>query len=74
MLSAEAQRMVAYAAAEADRLGHTEIGAGHLLLGILREESSAAAKLLQANGLVPKQVEAELLGEIPDSPNAPPAS
>lgn len=71
MLSAEAQRMLAYAAVEAGRLGHTEIGAGHLLLGILREESSAAAKLLEANGLGQKRVEAELFREISDSPGAP---
>ncbi|MGC9998514.1 MAG: Clp protease N-terminal domain-containing protein [Bryobacteraceae bacterium] len=70
-LSAEARRMVACAVAEAERLGHAEIGAGHLLLGILREESSAAAKLLEANGLGQKRVEAELFREISDSPGAP---
>jgi len=70
-LSAEARRMVAYAAVEAGLLGHTEIGAGHLLLGILREKESAAAKLLEANGLGRKRVEAELFGEISDSPGAP---
>jgi ATP-dependent Clp protease ATP-binding subunit ClpA len=73
-LSAEARRMFAYAAVEAGLLGHTEIGAGHLLLGVLREESSAAAKLLEVNGLVRSRVEAELLGNISDSPNAPPES
>ncbi len=73
-LSAEARRMLAYAAVEAGLMGHTEIGAGHLLLGILHEESSAAAKLLEANGLVRNRGKTELLGNISDSPNAPPES
>ena len=71
MFGAEARRILMYAVAEAERLGHAQIGAGHLLLGILREESSAAAKLLQANGLGQKRVEAELFREISDSPGAP---
>jgi hypothetical protein len=40
-----------YAADEADRLRHNYIGTEHLVLGLLREENSTAAKLLVAHGL-----------------------
>jgi catechol 2,3-dioxygenase-like lactoylglutathione lyase family enzyme len=50
-LSNEAKHVLAYAAEEAERLGHKFIGTDHLLLGILREERSFAAKLLNRNGI-----------------------
>ncbi len=40
-LSAEAKRVLAYAAEETERLGNRHIGTEHLLLGILREEKSS---------------------------------
>jgi ATP-dependent Clp protease ATP-binding subunit ClpC len=50
-LSAESKRILSYAAEEADRLGHKHVGTEHLLLGILREEKSFAAEILQERGL-----------------------
>ncbi len=48
---AEAKRVLGLAAEEADRLRHAYIGTEHLLLGILREERSAAASILGARGM-----------------------
>jgi ATP-dependent Clp protease ATP-binding subunit ClpC len=50
-LSAECKRVLNYAAEEAERLNHKHIGTEHLLLGILREEKSFGAELLQERGL-----------------------
>jgi uncharacterized protein (TIGR03435 family) len=44
-------RVLQYAAEEADRLSHDGIGTEHLLLGLLREEGSVAADVLEARGL-----------------------
>ena len=46
----EARRIVRLAAQEADRLLHNYVDAEHLLLGILRDEGSAAASILNAHG------------------------
>jgi ATP-dependent Clp protease ATP-binding subunit ClpC len=50
-LSNECKRVLAYAAEEAERLGHKHIGTEHLLLGLLREEKCFAAEILQERGL-----------------------
>jgi ATP-dependent Clp protease ATP-binding subunit ClpC len=50
-LSQKCKRVLAYAAEEAERLSHKHIGTEHLLLGLLREEKSLAAKILQERGL-----------------------
>ncbi len=44
-------RILNFAAAEADRLQHDYVGSEHLLLGILREEQSRAASVLKEKGL-----------------------
>jgi len=49
--SAEAKRVLGFAAEEADRLMHNYIGPEHLLLGILREERSVAAAILMEQGM-----------------------
>ena len=49
--STETKRVLQHAAEEADRLLHNYIGTEHLLLGILREERSAAASLLSEKGM-----------------------
>jgi hypothetical protein len=49
-LSGAAQRVLKFAADEAERLGNQHIGTEHLLLGLLDEESSFAAKLLRDAG------------------------
>jgi len=50
-LSPESKRVLAYSAEEADLLHHQHIDTGHMLLGLLREEKSLAASLLQEQGL-----------------------
>jgi tRNA-Thr(GGU) m(6)t(6)A37 methyltransferase TsaA len=49
--SAPAQRVLILAAEEADALKQSHIGAEHLLLGILRQEDSTAARYLAAAGV-----------------------
>jgi ATP-dependent Clp protease ATP-binding subunit ClpC len=49
--SAEAKRALQAAADEADNLLHNHIGPEHLLLGLLREESSVAGSILRKNDL-----------------------
>jgi quercetin dioxygenase-like cupin family protein len=49
--SAECKRALQFAAEEADRLSHRDIGAQHLLLGVLREEGSSGASILVSRGL-----------------------
>jgi ATP-dependent Clp protease ATP-binding subunit ClpA len=46
----ECMRVFSYALEEAGLLGSKEVGAGHLALGLLREESCEAAEILRANG------------------------
>jgi len=68
--SSETKRVLQYTAEEADRLHETAIGAEHLLLGILREESCVAASVLMARGMSLKTVRehvAELRNKIPDA-------
>src|SRR4029077_8706627 len=55
-LSNASKRVLAYAAEEADRLNHRHIGSEHLFLGLLREASSLAAKLLEPFGVNLEQV------------------
>jgi ATP-dependent Clp protease ATP-binding subunit ClpA len=49
--AAATKRVLQFAAEEADQLGHRHIGSKHLLLGILREDQSAAAAALNARRL-----------------------
>ena len=46
-----AQQVLALARKEADRFNHNFVGTEHLLIGILRVESSTAARILTAKGL-----------------------
>src|SRR6185437_8959493 len=50
-LSDESKHVLAYAAKEAERLGHPFIGTEHLFLGILRKQDSFASRLLQRHGI-----------------------
>ncbi len=73
-LNNESKRVLAYAAEEAERLGNNHIGTEHLLLGILREDRSFAAQILQERGLrledVRQQVSQIPAGEITASVHA----
>jgi ATP-dependent Clp protease ATP-binding subunit ClpA len=69
--SAGTQRVLRFAAEEADRLRHNHIGTEHLLLGLLREEGSVAASVLTGLGLQFEDVRStlvKLLAEQPDPP------
>src|SRR5947209_4719852 len=75
--SASCERALQYATEEADRLLHSYVGTEHLLLGLLREESSVAAEVLAARGLrieAVREAIVELLrrGEQPEPPGPPP--
>jgi ATP-dependent Clp protease ATP-binding subunit ClpC len=59
-LSNECKRVLAYAAEEAERLGHKHIGTEHLLLGLLREEKCFAAEILHERNLRLANVRDEL--------------
>jgi len=75
--SASTERVLQYAAEEADRLLNDFLGTGHLLLGLLREESGVAAEVLTARGLGIEAVREALVelrshGEQPELPGPPP--
>jgi len=59
-LSNEGKRVLAYAAEEAERLGHKHIGTEHLLLGLLREDKCFAGELLKERGLKLEKIREEL--------------
>lgn len=59
-LSNECKRILAYASEEAELLAHKHLGTEHLLLGILREENSFAAKMLNERGIRVASVREEL--------------
>ena len=61
-LSDEAKRVLTYASEEAERLMCNYIGTEHILLGLLREENSLAAEILNQNGLKLTRVREELAG------------
>ena len=47
----QAHRILDLAQGEAERAGHRYLGPEHVLLGLLAEDNSEAAGLLQANGV-----------------------
>lgn len=55
-LSESSRRVLKHAANEAERLVHRHIGTEHLLLGLLAEENTFAAKLLRDGGADPAQI------------------
>jgi ATP-dependent Clp protease ATP-binding subunit ClpC len=50
-LSPDSKRVLGYAAEEAERMLHNYIGTEHILLGLLREETSVAATILAEKGM-----------------------
>jgi hypothetical protein len=66
-LSHECKRILAFGAEAANRLGHSYIGTGHLLLGVLKAEKSYAARFLKAAEMTSEKIEQSLdEAEIPD--------
>jgi hypothetical protein len=69
-LSRASRRVLEYAAEESANAGHTVIANGHLLIGLLRESGSAAARLLADRGLTRELILSEI--EAPQSAAPPP--
>lgn len=69
------QRVLTYAAEEADGLAHRHIGTEHLLLGLLRERGAIAERFLAQKGLsadlVRKQVRDEAVSSTNESVSPP---
>ncbi len=70
-LSNESKRVLAYAAEEAERLNHQHIGTEHLLLGLLRENGTLAAKLLAQHGVTGELVRTDIRDNPPAQPPRP---
>lgn len=49
-LTPDAKRVIEVAVFEANRLGHSYLGTEHLLMGIVREQESAGARLVKSSG------------------------
>lgn len=58
--SSKVNDVMAYSKEEALRLGHDYIGVEHLLLGIIREGSGLAIKILESLGVNPKDLRAKI--------------
>jgi hypothetical protein len=68
-LAPESKRIVAHAAEEAERLGHSHIGTEHFLLGILGEQETTAAQILAKRGLKLDSAREELArNPVPEEP------
>ncbi len=70
-LSHESKRVLAYAAEEAERLNHQNIGTEHLLLGLLREKNTLGAKLLAQHGVTAELVRRDIRDLQPVGPVGP---
>jgi ATP-dependent Clp protease ATP-binding subunit ClpC len=70
-LSEQSKQVLTFATEEADRLLCNYIGTEHILLGLLRAESSVAAGILQEKGLRLSRVRDELAGSAPQKQAAP---
>ena len=51
-----ARRVLTYAQEEAERLNHNYIGTEHVLLGLMREESGVAGRVLRSLNVQPSRV------------------
>lgn len=56
-----AKKVIEYAMEEARNLNHNYVGAGHLLLGLIREQEGVAAQVLMKLGLKLEDVREEVL-------------
>jgi DNA-binding transcriptional MerR regulator len=69
--TAAARQVVILAQEEARELHHDKIGAEHILLGLLREESGVAASTLRSVGVTLEQVRNQVAEQVEPSPDAP---
>ena len=70
----ECQRILLHASEEAERLGHKYVGTEHLLLGLLLEEESYAAHLLNESGVSLEVARAHIAGGTLEEVGTPPKS
>jgi ATP-dependent Clp protease ATP-binding subunit ClpA len=70
-LSKDSKRALAYAAEEAQSLGHRHIGTEHLLIGILREQGCIAEQFLAECGADAKAIRRTLATGSPTEPEPP---
>jgi len=61
-----AKKVLEYSVEEAQRMSHYHIGTEHILLGLIREEEGAAARLLGTPGLKLETVREEVLNILAD--------
>ena len=66
------KRILWVAAAEADALGDQTIGPEHLLLGLLREETSGPGRVLAAHGVRVDQTRRAIEQSLPEKPDERP--
>ena len=66
-LSEECKQILMFGAEEAERLGHRHIGTEHLMLGILREENSVAARIFRQHGLDLERARTMLVAAVQES-------
>ncbi|MDO4516670.1 MAG: ATP-dependent Clp protease ATP-binding subunit [Bacillota bacterium] len=59
-----ARASLAAAGAAAQRLGHDYVGSEHLLLGLLQQPKSTAARVLRAQGLTRRSVQTRLVADL----------
>jgi len=65
-----AKKVLEYAVEEAQHMGHTHIGTEHILLGLIREESGVAARVLENIGLRLETVREAVLEHIGEGEGA----
>jgi ATP-dependent Clp protease ATP-binding subunit ClpA len=65
-----ARKTLAYARQEAQRFNHDYIGTEHILLGLIREDSSAAASVLRNLDLDVRKIRLEVEGMMQSSPES----
>ncbi len=67
-LGPNTKRVLQYAAEEADRLRHTDLGTPHLLLGLLSLEDSVAASILTEKGMRLDEVRNDVVQVLSEEP------
>lgn len=67
-LTPRAKRVIEHTVDEVRRLGHAEIGTGHLLLGLMGEPEGIGAHLLQHAGVEPDLLRRQLLAALEAAP------
>ncbi|MGE4353799.1 MAG: ATP-dependent Clp protease ATP-binding subunit [Oscillospiraceae bacterium] len=70
-LTPRAKRVIELAMADANRLGHNYVGTEHLLMGILREPDSSAARLITSLGIDLNRLYTDILGVFGNPENRP---